>query len=102
MRPRACFAREGDRIERSADIPECQVVVPMNSVIVPFVIWVTEGANLSVFIDRRAENGAVVLLTGAAVEVAHYHFCQFFPQNTVVDGREGWPRLCSFTVDVAW
>jgi hypothetical protein len=84
MRPRTCFAREGDRIERSADIPESQVVMPMNSVVVPFVARVTERANLSLIIDRRAEIGAVVLLTGAAVEVAHCHFCQLFP-----GGRDG-------------
>jgi hypothetical protein len=47
--------------------------MPMNSVVVPFVVWVVERTNLQMSIDRRAESGAVVIFTGAAVEVAHCH-----------------------------
>jgi hypothetical protein len=65
--------------------------MPVNSVVVSLVIRVVERTNLCLCTDRRAESGAVVILTGAAVKVAHCHSSQFFPKDTVVDGRERWP-----------
>jgi hypothetical protein len=79
MRPCALLAGEVDRIERRADVSKCKVVMPVNRVVMPLVIRVVERANLYLCTDRRAESGAVVILTGAAVKVAHCHSSQLFP-----------------------
>jgi hypothetical protein len=51
MRPQASFASESNRVKRGADVPERQVIVPMNGMVMPFVIWIAEGTNLCLVID---------------------------------------------------
>jgi hypothetical protein len=51
MRPRASFAAESHRVKRGADVPERLVIVPVDGMVMPFVIWIAERANLCVVID---------------------------------------------------
>jgi hypothetical protein len=42
MRPRASFADESHRIERGAYVPKREVIVPVDSMVMPFVVWIAE------------------------------------------------------------
>ncbi len=74
MRPLTCFAGERARIERHADIAQCNVIVSMCGEVVSFVTTVRKGADLVKRADRGAEGGALCHIAGAVVKVAH---CQF-------------------------
>jgi hypothetical protein len=42
MRPRASFADESHRIERGAYVPKREVIVPVDGMIMPFVVRIAE------------------------------------------------------------
>jgi hypothetical protein len=73
------------RIKRGADVASFYMIVSVGGSIVPFVPSICEGTHLHQRGDGRADGGAVRLLIGPAVKVAHYHFTYFFPMDTVVD-----------------